>query len=73
MQDYALKIIEENSAFWKRLIAGEAEPKGIALYVIPLGRYGVGPSDHPLADHFNFRAASVPPSKPRGPAPLAVW
>jgi inorganic pyrophosphatase len=30
-RDYALQIIEENSAFWKRLVAGETEPKGISL------------------------------------------
>lgn len=30
-RDYALKVIEENSAFWKKLIAGESQNKGINL------------------------------------------
>jgi len=30
-KDYALKIIEENHAFWKKLVAREVDPKGIAL------------------------------------------
>lgn len=38
-QDYALKIIEENHAFWKKLVAREVDPKGIALYGFPLDSF----------------------------------
>jgi hypothetical protein len=46
VKDYALQIIEENSAFWKRLVAGETEPKGISLYVCPLSSLAFSLSAH---------------------------
>lgn len=32
VQEYALRIIEENNAFWRKLVSGESQAKGIALY-----------------------------------------